>query len=413
MKSTRRIVVIGAGASGLMAAGTAALQGADVLLLEKKPQPGLKLRITGRGRCNLTNTAELDEFMDRFGRQGKFLRQAFTGFFSHDLVAFFGELGVRTCVEAQGRIFAAGNDATVVAERLEQWAQQSGVRVRTVSPVTEILVADSKIAGVRTDRNRFEAEAVILATGGASYPATGSTGDGYRLAEKVGHTIVPIRPALVPIETSSGLARRLQGLSLTDVAVHVLVDGQSTAETQGELLFTHFGLSGPSILPLSRGIVDALREGQTVAISIDLKPTLKGTEIDPWLQKHFSGGGKRQIGTLLKEMLPQRLAEVCVEQVAIPEDRTGSQITAEERHRLATWLKDFRFKVSGYRPIAEATVTAGGVSTKEIDPRTMQSRLITGLYFAGEVIDIDADTGGFNLQAAFSTGRLAGLSATT
>jgi predicted Rossmann fold flavoprotein len=411
MKSKRRIIVIGAGASGLMAAGTSALQGADVLLLEKKPRSGLKLRITGKGRCNLTNTAELDEFMEHFGRQGKFLRQAFMGFFSHDLLAFFGELGIETSVESQGRVFLAGDDADAMTDQLEQWVRRSGARVKTVCPVDELLVADGKIAGVRCERHRFDAEAVILATGGASYPATGSTGDGYRLAERVGHTIVPIRPALVPIVTSGGIARRLQGLSLADVAVHVLVEGQSMGDARGEVLFTHYGLSGPSILPLSRGIVDALRAGQKVAVSVDFRPSLDKSEIDPWLQKHFSGGGKRKIGTLLKEVLPQRLAEVCIEHVAIPADRTGSQITAEERHRLGTWLKDFQLRISDHRPLAEATVTAGGVSTKEIDPKTMQSRTISGLYFAGEVIDIDADTGGFNLQAAFSTGQLAGLSA--
>ncbi len=411
MKSKLRIIVIGAGASGLMAAGTAAAQGADVLLLEKKPQPGLKLRITGKGRCNLTNTAELDEFMEHFGRQGKFLRQAFMGFFSHDLVAFFGELGIETSVEAQGRVFLTNNDADAMTEQLEQWARRSGVRMQTGCPADEILRAGEQITGVRADRHRFEANAVILATGGASYPATGSTGDGYRIAEKVGHTIVPVRPALVPLVTAGKLPRHLQGLTLTEVAVSAVVDGHSTAEVHGELLFTHYGLSGPTILRLSRGVVDALHAGQMVAISIDLKPDLSRQEIDPWLQQHLSGGGKRKISTLLREIMPQRLAEVCIDRLAIPADRIGSQITSEERHRLGAWLKDFRFPISDHRPLAEATVTAGGVSTKEIDPKTMQSRLIKGLYFSGEVIDIDADTGGFNLQAAFSTGRLAGLSA--
>jgi len=403
----------------LMAAGQAAGMGAETLLLEKMNRPGRKLRITGQGRCNLTNVASLADFIARFGPNGRFLRQAFSQFFTDDLLAFFDGLGVRTVTERGGRVFPASDQAQDVVDALAQWVGKQGVTVRTGSPVEQLVVEEGRIAGVQVSRNQvfsekpgfYYADAVIVATGGASYPATGSTGDGYRLAESVGHAIAPIRPALVPLETAGDVAPRLQGLSLRNVTVRVWADGRKRAEAFGEMLFTHFGVSGPIVLSLSKQAVDALRQGQRVALSIDLKPALDEGKLDARLLRDLDAHGKRQFHTWLKGLLPAKLIPVCMELTSISPRAVGHQITAQERRRLRTWLKDFRLEVTGHRPLAEAIITAGGVETREVDPRTMASRLVEGLYFAGEVLDVDADTGGYNLQAAFSTGWLAGRSA--
>jgi len=413
-----QVIVIGAGAAGLMAAGQAAEMGARTLLLEKMDRPGRKLRIAGKGRCNLTNVAPLSEFISHFGPNGHFLRQAFHQFFISDLVAFFEELGVRTVTERGGRVFPASGQAQDVVDALVQWTGDLSVTLRTRSPVERLLVEGDRIVGVQVSKNQvsgekpgfYSADAVIVATGGASYPATGSTGDGYRLAKSVGHTIVPIRPALVPLETAGDVAPRLQGLSLRNVAVRVWVNGKKQAEAFGEMLFTHFGLSGPIILSLSRQVVDALRLGQRVILSIDLKPALDEGKLDARLLRDLDAHGKQQFRTLLKGLLPSKLISVCTDLMDIPPGKMAHQITSEERQRLRAWLKDFRLEVTGHRPFTEAIITAGGVDTREVDPRTMASRLVEGLYFAGEVLDVDADTGGYNLQAAFSTGWVAGRS---
>ncbi len=424
----RQVIVVGGGAAGLMAAGQAAELGAETLLLEKMDRPGRKLRITGKGRCNLTNVVPLSEFITHFGPNGRFLRQAFSRFFVSDLVAFFEELGVRTVTERGGRVFPASGQACPepfvplragrsrraqdVVDALVRWVGERGVTLRTQSPVERLLVEGGRVVGVQASRGRvYRADAVIVATGGASYPATGSTGDGYRLAESVGHTIVPIRPALVPLETAGGVAPRLQGLSLRNVTVRVWVNGKKQAKVFGEMLFTHFGLSGPIILSLSRQVVDALRLGQRVILSIDLKPALDERKLDARLLRDLDAHGKQQFRTWLKGLLPRKLIPVCIDLTGIVPEKAGHQITAQERKRLRMWLKDFRLEVTGYRPFTEAIITAGGVDTREVDPRTMASRLVEGLYFAGEVLDVDADTGGYNLQAAFSTGWVAGRSA--
>ena len=421
----RRVIVIGAGPAGLMAAGQAAEQGARVLLIEKMDRPGRKLRITGKGRCNLTNVASVSDFVAHFGPNGRFLRQAFSRFFTPDLLALFEDLGVPTVTERGGRVFPASQEARDVVDALVRWVCDRGVSLRTRSPVERLLVEGERVVGVQESRNRVSgkkpgfsptewddrADAVIVATGGVSYPATGSTGDGYRLAESVGHTIVPVRPALVPLETGGDVAPRLQGLSLRNVTASLWVDGKKQDERFGEMLFTHFGVSGPIILSLSRGTVDALRQGQRVAFSIDLKPALDERKLDARLLRDLDAHGKQQFQTLLKGLLPRKLIPVCVDLVGIPADKAAHQVTARERKRLRNWLKDFRLEVTGYRPFTEAIITAGGVNTREVDPRTMASRLVEGLYFAGEVLDVDADTGGYNLQGAFPTGWLAGHSA--
>ncbi|MBW2544810.1 MAG: NAD(P)/FAD-dependent oxidoreductase [Deltaproteobacteria bacterium] len=406
------VVVVGGGASGMMASGQAAEMGADTLLLEKMHRPGRKLGITGKGRCNLTNVASLPEIISHFGSNGVFLRQAFHRFSNDELVAFFGDLGVSTVVERGGRIFPESGQARDVVDALTGWMRRQGVTVRRKVSVDGLLIEGRKVCGVRDSGGEtYPADAVIIATGGVSYPATGSTGDGYRLARSAGHSIVAPRPALIPLETGGDVAPRLQGLGMRNVNVSVLIDGRKQGEAFGEMLFTHFGLSGPVILSLSGKVTDALNLGGRVIISIDLKPALDERKLDERLLRDLDAHGKRKFQTLLEGLLPAKLIPVCMELTEIPPDRRGHQITASERGRLRAWLKDFRFEVTGTRPISEAIITAGGINTEEIDPRTMASRLVGGLYFAGEVMDIDADTGGYNLQAAFSTGRLAGRSA--
>jgi hypothetical protein len=412
MKAKQRVIVVGGGPAGLMAAGQAAILGADVLLLEKMDRPARKLRITGKGRCNVTNVAPVKEFIAHFGPNGRFLRQAFHQFFTPDLLAFLAALGVETVTERGGRVFPASEQARDVADALIEWVGAQGVTVRTRAPVSRLLIEAGRVTGVQTkDGRSFPADAVIVAAGGASYPGTGSTGDGYRLAESVGHTITPIRPALVPLETAGDVAPRLQGLSLRNVTVQMFADGRKLAGQFGEMLFTHFGVSGPIILTLSKQAVDALRQGQRVTLSIDLKPALDEQKLDARLLRDLDLHGKQHVQTLLKGLLPGKLIPICAELTGIPAHKEAHQVTAQERKRLRQWLKDFRLDVTEHRPLAEAIITAGGVDTGQVDPRTMASRRVAGLYFAGEVLDVDADTGGYNLQSAFSTGWVAGRAA--
>ncbi len=425
--SKPRVIVIGGGPAGLIAAGQAAKLGAETMLLEKMDRPGRKLRITGKGRCNVTNIAPLSQFIEHFRPNGRFLRQAFSQFLTSELLAFLEELGVPTVTERGGRVFPASGRAQDVVDALVQWIGECGVKLRNRSVVEWLNVEGEKVTGVKTykavSRMRkastirpscgqiYHADAVIIATGGASYPETGSTGDGYQLAELAGHSIVRIRPALVPLETRGDIAQRLQGLSLRNVKVQVRVDGKKGGQGFGEMVFTHFGVSGPVILSLSRQVVDALRLGQKVELSIDLKPALDHGKLDARLLRELDAHGKKHFRTLLKELLPRKLIPVCMDLVDILPGKVGHQITTRERKRLRMWLKDFRLQVNAYRPFKEAVVTAGGVNTREVEPRTMASRIVEHLYFAGEVLDVDADTGGYNLQAAFSTGWIAGKSA--
>ncbi len=405
----KRLIVIGGGPAGLLAAGTAAQQGCSVLLLEKMNQPAQKLRITGKGRCNLTNQTELRIFISHFGKNGSFLYQVFSRFFVQDLLEFLNHLGVKTIVERGGRVFPASENAHEVADTLIDWVKKQGVEIRTHTAVRAILVKDDTAQGVILDNGqKISADAVILTAGGASYPATGSSGDGYDMAEKVGHTIISIRPALVPLTTKGKLAQRMQGLSLKNVRASILVNGKKKTSEFGEMLFTHFGLSGPIILTLSGQVVDGLRIGNKVEVSIDLKPALDEKKLDNRLLRELDAHGKQYFGNMLKTLLPQKMISVCAEQVEINEKKPCNQITAAERSTLLHWLKDFRFLIRGSLPLEAAIITAGGVDLEEVDARTMQSKLVKGLFFAGEVLDLNADTGGYNLQEAFSTGWLAG-----
>ncbi len=410
-------MVVGSGAAGLMAAGQGAAAGARVLLLERMGRLGTKLRITGKGRCNLTNTAELEDFLahfafpDRSSDSRFFLRNAFARFFAPDLMAFFENQGVPLVVERGGRVFPASNDAQQVAGALTRFATDNGVQIRLRSRVTQLLRDGNRVWGVALESGeQLSAGTVIIATGGASYPKTGSSGDGYGLARQVGHTVVPVQPALVPLVAAGEEPRAMMGLSLRNVEVRLLLDGQEVRREFGEMLFTHYGISGPIILTLSGPAVARLGRGH-LEMAINLKPALDPEKLDARLRRDLDRSGKRNYRNLLKGLLPQKMIDVMVARSRIPPDKPFHQITAAERLRLRDLLQDFRLTIVGHRPLDEAIVTAGGVETGEIDPRTMASRLVTGLFFAGEVLNVQADTGGYNLQAAFSTGYVAGLAA--
>lgn len=408
-KRDYQIIVIGAGPAGLMAAGQSAGLGARTLLLEKMDQPGSKLRITGKGRCNLTNIIGQEEFISHFGREGQFLRQAFARFFNQDLMDFLNGMGVETVTERGGRVFPAEGDASQVTRKMCAWAVDQGVSIQTGATVQRIVQENQAVKGVELNSGEvIPADRVILAAGGASFSHTGSSGDGFRMAAEAGHTILPIRPALVPLKTAGNVCQRMQGLSLRNVEAAVLINGKLSMKDLGEMLFTHFGVSGPLILSMSGRIVDALRAKDKVEISINLKPGLDEKKLDARLLRDMNEHGKQQLSSLLDGLLPRKMVPVFAQVCALSLEKPCHQITAEERLRVLRWLRDFRIEISGHLPLDAAMVTAGGVSLKEVDPRSMESRLVKGLYFAGEVLDLAADTGGYNLQAAFSTGWLAG-----
>jgi predicted Rossmann fold flavoprotein len=405
------LVVIGGGAAGMLAAGRAAENGLEVLLLERNDRLGKKLGITGKGRCNLTNSADTEHFIENFGKKGKFLYGAITRFSSSDLVRFFAEIGVETKEERGGRIFPASDKASTVVKALVKYARSNGVEISVSSRVDRIVTGreNGAVEGVilKNDGRVINTGKVILATGGRSYPATGSTGDGYAIAAALGHTIVEPRQGLVPFDTEERFVRDLQGLSLENVEVTVFVGGRKTDSGFGDMLFTHFGVSGPVILTLSGQITDDLAEGKTVELSIDFKPALTGEKLDRRLIREFAASGTKQFRTVMKNLLPNRLIPVFITMSGIAPEKRCGQITSAERSSLAALLKDFRLTVKRPRPFEEAVITRGGIDLKEIDPRTMRSKLVGGLYFCGEVIDIDGKTGGYNLQAAFSTAWLA------
>jgi predicted flavoprotein YhiN len=427
------IIVIGAGAGGMMAAGKAAEITQNVILLEKTDGPGKKILISGKTRCNLTNQRELAEFIPMYGANGRFLYSAFHKFFREDLLALLRKYGVETKGERGGRIFPVSDDARDVVAAFERYLADHKVEIRNNTRVIGIVVEQGRITAVRTEQGEIAASAVILAAGGASFPGTGSAGDGYRMAEVLGHTIKKLRPALVPLVVEEkSIAESMQGVSLNNVrltAFRCTADriepgttpgydcgrgieskrprGPVIESRLGEMMMTHFGIGGPITLRMSLAIVDALEEGP-VSIAIDLKPGLDADQLRRRLQRDFDAFGKRQFRHILKELLPNKMIEPVLGLSGIPGDKTGHEVSGVERDRLLGLLKSLRFNIKSSLPMAAGMVTAGGVSLDEIDPRTMASKLVAGLYFCGEVMDIDADTGGYNLQAAFSTGYLAG-----
>lgn len=420
----------------MLAAGAAAACGAPVLLLEKTERLGSKLAITGKTRCNLTNTEALEGFLGAYGPNGRFLRGPFSRFFRDELLALLAAHGVQTKEERGGRIFPVSDSAEEVVNALRHYLEAGRVQVRTAVTVRGLETAGGRVTGVLTDQGRLAAAAVVLATGGSSYHHTGSTGDGYEIAAALGHTIVALRPALVPLVVGDKeLAKSMQGVSLKnvrltafrgraaelDVSLTPAADcgrglpgkrpkGPVIESRQGEMMITHFGIGGPITLLMSLAVVDALAEGP-VTVVIDLKPAVPAVELRQRLQREFEQHSKRGFARLLTELLPAKMVEPYLTLSGIPRDRLGHQITGPERDRLVGLLKSLRFEIKSALPLNAAIVTAGGVALKEVDPKTMQSRLVAGLYLCGEVLDLDADTGGYNLQAAFSTGYVAGLNA--
>ncbi len=426
------IIVIGGGAAGLMAAGRAAQLGARVLLLEKTDSCGKKILISGKTRCNLTNSAELKDFISMYGNNGRFLFSAFHNFFRPELLDFLNNHGLATKVERGGRIFPVSDDAHDVVSVFKKYLAANKVQIKLNTKVTEIVIKDNTVCGVKTSEGNYRSTAVILATGGATWPSTGSTGDGYKISAALGHKIVKLKPALVPlIVKEQKLAQSMQGVSLRNVRATsfqgeaALIDSTITPDCNygrgekksprppliesrfGEMLFTHFGLGGPIILLMSLAVVEALEKGP-VSVLIDLKPALIRQQLHKRLQRDMDKSSKKKISSIMKEYLPAKMIEPLIGLTGIDKEKLAHQITANEREKIVDLFKALRFNIKSTLPLEKAIVTAGGVSLDEIDQRTMASKLIRGLYFCGEVMDIDADTGGYNLQAAFSTGYLAG-----
>jgi predicted Rossmann fold flavoprotein len=406
------VIVVGAGAAGIMAAGHAARRGAKVLLLEKMRQPARKLLITGKGRCNITNDAPQSVFYKNIFPNSRFLKHAFDAFFTTDILKIMHEQGVETTTERGSRVFPVSNKAADVVNALLQWMGSKNVELICGVKVGSLIMEDSVVTGVRAVVNgqemNYYGKRVVICTGGKSYPATGSTGDGYALAKQAGHTITEVRPALVPLVTKGNVAAKLQGLGLKNINAIVWVNGKKSAEEFGELMFAHYGLSGPVILTLSRNVVEELFRNKRVEIGIDLKPALDEKKLDARLLRDLDTHGKMQVENIFRHWLPAKLIPVFLEILSLDGEKLCNQLSASERRKILLLMKDFRFEVSGHPGYKEAIITAGGVSTSEINPRTMESKLVPQLYFAGEVIDLDATTGGFNLQLAFSTGWLAG-----
>ena len=400
-----KVIVVGAGAAGLMAAGTAGERGFDVLLIERNDKVARKVMITGKGRCNVTNNCNLiNDLIANVPTNGRFLYGAFSKFMPSDTIEFFEDMGVSLKVERGNRVFPVSDKAVEIVDALNSFSQDAGVK-RIKGRVSELLISDGRVRGVKTeDGEEYTADKVIIATGGKSYPLTGSTGDGYELAKQAGHTITPLKPSLVPLNCHEGFCMDLQGLSLRNVEITVM-DMDSYKEVYkdfGEMLFTHFGVSGPLILSASAHMKN-IRE-RKYEIHIDLKPALSYEQLDKRIQRDFLENANKNFINALDALLPKKIVPIIVKLTGIKPSTKVNQVTKEMRAKLVNILKDLKVTVMSFRPIEEAIVTSGGVSTKEIDPKSMQSKLVEGLYFAGEVIDVDAYTGGFNLQIAFSTG---------
>ncbi len=411
------LIVIGAGAAGLVAAGTAAERGARVLLLEKMNRPGRKLILTGMGRCNITNSEPIEQYYGHYGKNGRWLRQALQGFSPNQTIQLFHDLGVATMEENNGQIFPKSQNAKDVLDALVRYNLKNQVIFRNDVEVAGLMIKNGAIEGIRCNivergNSRSEdilAAKVIVATGGKSYPGTGSTGDGYRWAREAGHTITPVIPALVPLVTKEQIPAEVEDLEMPNVQVCLWVDNKKVNDERGQIEFTRTGLSGRAILKMSKQCVLALEVKSRVEITLDLAPAMDAKQLDMKLLHYLEKFGKKRIFNILRELLPERIIGYCLKMNGIDPDKLGHQVTAEERKRLRRWLKEARFSITGHRSYNKALVTSGGVHLKEIHPKTMESKLVHGLYFAGEVLDLDGDKGGYNLQAAFSTGRMAGI----
>lgn len=405
------VVIIGAGASGLLAAIRASELGQKVIVLEKMDSYGRKLLITGKGRCNITNSADIKEFMPEVYPDGRFLYSAFKSFYNDDIIDLLENCGVESILERGGRYFPKSEKAADVADALFRKAKTNGAVFLFKATVKSIEYTDELVSSVtyisEGKEVKMHIDKVIVCTGGKSYPGTGSTGDGYRLAEEAGHKIEKLFPALVPLVTKEDFCEQMQGLTLKNINVSLYIKGKKTAEEFGDLMFAHYGLSGPVILTISRQIVLALERKELVSISIDFKPALDFEKLDARLMRDFNEHGKMKVGNLFKLWLPQKAIPVFIETLKIDEEKFANQISGKERKAIVSLLKGFNFTVIGHRGFKEAVITAGGVSLSEVNPKTLESKLKQGLYFAGEGLNLDANTGGYNLQIAFSTGWLA------
>ena len=402
-----KVIVIGGGASGMLAAYASASVGNQVTLIEKNEKLGKKIYITGKGRCNVTNSASISEFFGNVVTNPKFVYSAINTFSAQKLMDFLSVNGLKLKIERGNRVFPESDKASDVTKTIEKALIANNVNLLFNTEVREILLENDSVVGVKTDNQVFECDSVIVCTGGLSYPLTGSNGDGYKFAKSVGHTIIPIKPSLVGVELKGSDFLALQGMSLKNVSVKAVVDGKTVYEDFGEMLFTHFGVSGPIILSCS-SVINKYNVSDSDLI-IDLKPALDNSVLDSRLVREFKENNTKSIQNAVRSLVPKNLVDIVLKRANVSFNKNCSQITHEERLRICKTLKNLSFKVKSLRPINEAIVTSGGVNVKEINPKTMESKLVNNLFFAGEVLDIDAFTGGFNLQLAFSTGYVAGL----
>ena len=416
-----KTIVIGGGPSGMMAAITAKKQGDEVILLEKKESLGRKLLITGKGRCNITSSLSMDEFIKNTPTNGRFLYSSFEQFTNLDIIEFLKKHGLKVKEERGNRIFPITDKSIDVLKCFEKEIQDLKIKIEYNTKVKKILVKKEndkiKVVGIKTDKKEIFADKVILATGGKSYPLTGATGDGYDMAKKLGHKIVKIRPSLVPLETyNDDICKSLQGLSLKNVKIKIidLEKNKDIYEDFGEMIFTHFGISGPIILSSSAHLcryknIEEKLKNKKIILKIDFKPALSKEKLDTRILRDFNEVKNKQFKNSLDKLLPQKLIPVVIKKSNINPLKKVNEITKEERKKLVELLKSFTLEIKEFRPIEEAIITNGGIDTKQINPKTMESKLVNGLFFAGEIIDVDSYTGGFNLQIAYSTGYVAGL----
>ncbi|MEG2787303.1 MAG: NAD(P)/FAD-dependent oxidoreductase [Romboutsia sp.] len=399
-----KIVVIGAGPAGMMSAITASKNNNEVILIDGNDRLGKKLFITGKGRCNVTNSKDISEFFDFIPGNPYFLYSSLYTFTNEDTMNFFENEGIKLKIERGGRVFPNSDKSSDIIRGLSNAISRSNIKIMLNSKVTKIIRDNNKIIGVEVDNNIIDGDHFIIATGGASYPLTGSRGDGQKFAKILGHNIVDLKPSLVPIEIKETLVKELMGLSLRNIELSIFEDNKNVFKDFGEMIFTHFGISGPLVLSGSRFI----KNSKKYTVSIDLKPALDAKELDLRIQRDFKKYINKDFKNSLDDLLPKKLIPIIIKRSEIPEDKKVNEITKEERKKLLISIKEFTLTVKGLRPLEEAIVTAGGIDTKEIDPSTMRSKLISNLSFAGEVIDVDAFTGGYNVQIALSTGYISG-----
>ncbi|QZY56888.1 NAD(P)/FAD-dependent oxidoreductase [Crassaminicella profunda] len=405
-----KVVVIGGGAAGMIAAGTAASRGKQVILLEKNDKLGKKVYITGKGRCNVTNNSDIEELLNHVATNKNFLYSAFYTFTNDNLINLLNNYGTPTKVERGNRVFPKSDKSSDVIKALEKYMVSHGVDIRLNTEVKEILTKDKKILGVKlSDNQNINCDKIIIATGGMSYPTTGSTGDGYKFAKGIGHNIKSLKPALVPLEVEEDWIKQLQGLSLKNVSLKTAYKDKEIHTEFGEMIFTHFGISGPIVLSMSSYISDYLKNKKIQAF-LNLKPALDEEKLDKRMIRDFEKYSKKQFKNALSDLLPSKLIPVIIRLSGIREDKYVNQITKDERKGLVNLLLNLPMTITRTRPVKEAIITSGGIDVKEINPSTMESKKMEGLYFTGEVLDVDALTGGYNLQIAFSTGYLAGIS---